>query len=95
MAALAVQVEFEVGNVMQNIGEMAVLCRELLPMAVSDVKTIRSITLFARAVLDKTRPWIPDQPLDQLIGCLRAVEKHKPDPREVRLALAHSLGCRY
>ncbi|KAI9452971.1 CHAT domain-containing protein [Lactarius psammicola] len=95
VSALAIQVEFEVGSVMQNIVEMEILCRELLPMEMSDVTTVQSITLFAGAVLDKIRPWIPDQPLDQLIECLRAARKHKPDLRMVRLALAQSLGCRH
>ncbi|KAI9445633.1 hypothetical protein BJY52DRAFT_1228810, partial [Lactarius psammicola] len=43
--ALAFQVKLEAGNVMQNIDEMAVLCRELL-MDASDSDTIGPITLF-------------------------------------------------
>jgi len=67
--ALAFRVELEAGSVMQNIGEMAVLCRELLTLDMSDFDTARSITLFARAVLLKISPWVPDQPLDQLVDC--------------------------
>jgi len=93
--ALAFRVELEAGSVMQNIGEMAVLCRELLNLDMSDFDTARSITLFARAVLLKISPWVPDQPLDQLVDCLRAARKHKPDLREARFALAHCLSCRY
>ena len=63
------KVELEAGNVIQNIGEMAVLCRELLTLDMSDFDTARSITLFARAVLLKISPWVPDQPLDQLVDC--------------------------
>ena len=35
VAVLAFQVEFETGNVMQHIEEMAILCRELLTMDAS------------------------------------------------------------
>ncbi len=93
--ALAFRVELGAGNVMQNIGEMAVLCHELLALDMSDVDTTRFITLFARVVLSKISPWVPDQPWDQLVECLRAARKHKPDLGEARFALALSLGCRY
>ncbi|KAI9457830.1 CHAT domain-containing protein [Lactarius psammicola] len=93
--ALAVQVEFGAGNVMQNIGEMAVLCRELLTLGLSDVDTTSSTALFARAVLSKISMLIPDQPLDQVIECLRAARKHKPYLRAARYGLAWSLICRY
>jgi len=74
--ALAFQAELEAGNVMQNIEEMAVICRELLALDMSDVYTSHSITLFARAVRSKIRLWVPDRPLDQGIECLRAAGKH-------------------
>ncbi|KAH9057580.1 CHAT domain-containing protein [Lactarius vividus] len=93
--ALASQVELEAGNVMQNIDEMAILCRELLILDVSDADTTRFITLFSRAVLSKISPWVPGPILDQLIECLRAARKRKQDLREARFALAFSLGCRY
>ncbi|KAH9017633.1 CHAT domain-containing protein [Lactarius pseudohatsudake] len=87
--ALVVQVMFEVGNVMQSIGEMAVLCRELLALNMS---TTHTVALFATVVLSKFRPEDPDQPLDQVIECLRAA---KHELREARFALAQSLFCRY
>ncbi|KAI9458193.1 CHAT domain-containing protein [Lactarius psammicola] len=90
--ALAFQVESKTGNVMQNIGEMAVLCRELLT---SDVDITRSIVVIYEVVRSRVRPWVPDQPLDQLIECLRAVRKYKPHLREARFALAFCLGIRY
>ena len=90
--ALAFQVESKAGNVMQNVGEMAVLCRELLT---SDVDITRPILLIYEKVRSRIRPWVPDQPLDQLIECLRAVKKHKPHLREARFALAFCLGIRY
>ncbi len=96
--ALALQVELEAGNVMQNVEEMAVLCRELLTldMSVVDItRTSRAISPFVGAVLSKIRPGVPDQPLDQVIECLRAARKHTPDLREARFALGNSLSCRY
>jgi hypothetical protein len=93
--ALAAQVKLGAGNVMENIGEMAVLCRELFALDILDDDTTLSITRFVLAVLSKIRLGVPDQPLDQLIECLRAARKHKPDLREARFALALSLCCRY
>lgn len=57
--ALAYQVELEAGNIMQNIGEMAVLCRELLTLDMSDsnIRTTHSIILLDGAVLSKSRRW--------------------------------------
>jgi CHAT domain-containing protein len=89
------QVKLEVGNAMQNIGEMAVLCRELFTLDMSDVDITLPITYFAEAVLSKIYPFVPDQPLDQVIECLRAARKHKPELREARLALAKSLAFHY
>ncbi len=90
--ALAVQVRLEAGNVMQNIGEMAVLCHELLT---SDVDTTHTVLLIYDVVRSKIHPGVPGQPLDQLIAYLRAARKHKPYMPEARFALAESLGCRY
>ncbi|KAI9451568.1 hypothetical protein BJY52DRAFT_97396 [Lactarius psammicola] len=95
--SLAFQVNLGAGDVMQNIGEMAVLCRELLTSDASDgdADTSRSITLFSRAVSSKVRPWVPDQPLDQVIDCLRLARMHKPELRDAHFALAFCLGIRY
>ena len=93
--ALAAQVKLGAGNLMQNIEEMATLCRELFTLDMLDDDASRSITRFALTVMSKIRPEVPDQPLDQLIECLRASRKHKPDFREARFALAISLSCRY
>ncbi|KAH9000388.1 hypothetical protein EDB92DRAFT_1831008, partial [Lactarius akahatsu] len=90
--ALAFQVESETGNVMQNVGEMAILCRELLT---SDLDITRSIIVIYEVVRKRIRPWVLDQPLDQLIECLRAVGKHKPYLRKAHFALAFCLGIRY
>jgi CHAT domain-containing protein len=90
--ALAFQVEPKAENAVQIIGEMAVLCRELLT---SDIDITRPITLIHDVVRKQIRPWDQDQPLDQLIECLQAVRKHKPHLHEARFALAFCLGIRY
>ncbi|KAH9057572.1 CHAT domain-containing protein [Lactarius vividus] len=93
--ALAFQVNLKAGNAMQNIREMAVLCRELLALDMSDGDTTHSILHFAKAVSSAIRPWVPDQPLDQVIECLRLVKMHKPELRDAQFALAFCLGTRY
>ncbi|KAH9037569.1 CHAT domain-containing protein [Lactarius hengduanensis] len=93
--ALAWQVELEARNVMQCIEEMAVLCHELLTLEASDDGTTSSITCLVRVVSLKITEFVPDQPLDQVIECLRLAREHRPDVRVVRDSLAWSLICRY
>lgn len=70
--ALAIQVESKAGNVIEIIGEMAVLCRELLALEVSNVHTTRPFTLFYTVLLPNFRLVVLEQqPLDQIIECLR------------------------
>jgi hypothetical protein len=68
-------VELEAGNVMQNIWEMAVLLHELLTLDTSDIDTSHIIFLIYAVVMSNIRPAVPDQPLDELIECLRAARK--------------------
>ena len=93
--ALALNVELEVGNVMQNIREMAVLSRELLTLETSDVNPTRLIILIYVVVKSKLHPDVPDQPLDEIIEFLRAAREHRPDLLEGRIALAVTLAYRY
>ena len=93
--ALAVQVDLEAGNVMQNIREMAVLSRELLTLETSDVDTTHLILRICNVVSSRIRPFGPDQPLDELIEFLRVARKHRPDLFECRIAFANSLSFRY
>ncbi|KAH9162081.1 hypothetical protein EDB89DRAFT_670304 [Lactarius sanguifluus] len=74
--SLVIQVISEAGNVMRNIGEMAGLCHELLTSDMSHIYTTHAVTLFVTVVLFKFRPWEPDQPLDQVIECLRVATEH-------------------
>jgi hypothetical protein len=93
--ALAYQAKLGAENAMQNIGEMAVLCQELLTLNIPDDDVTPAITLFARAALENLRLWVPDQPLDEVIESLRVARKHRPDRREARFVLSWSLCCRF
>jgi hypothetical protein len=93
--ALALQVELDAGNVMQNIREMAVLSRELFTLETSDFDPTHLIILIHRVVVSNISTRVPDQPLDELIECLRAARKHRPDLLEGRIAFAMSLVHRY
>ncbi|KAH9052214.1 hypothetical protein EDB87DRAFT_1581906 [Lactarius vividus] len=93
--ALACQVEFGANNLMQCIEEMAVLCHELLTSNPSDDNTTRSISRFAAVVSSEITLWAPDQPLNQVIECLRLARQQRPDLRIARKALSFSLGYRY
>ncbi|KAH9024164.1 CHAT domain-containing protein [Lactarius pseudohatsudake] len=92
---LAFQVELDASNVVQCIEEMSALSHELLTLDPSDSNTTLSVSLFSTAVTSKISLWVPDQPLNQVIECLRLAKKHKLDLPEASYALAWSLGCRY
>ena len=93
--ALDFQVGLDAGDVMQNIREMAVLCRELFTSQTSYIETTRLVVLLYGVVTTKICPGIPDQPLDELIECLRVAREHRPDLLEGRLAIGISLAFRY
>ena len=83
---------------MQNIREIAVVSRELFNLNTSessDVDTAGLISLLHAVVMSNIQPGVPDQPLDELIECLRAARKHRPDLLDGRFALAKSLMIRY
>ncbi|KAH9165774.1 hypothetical protein EDB89DRAFT_268983 [Lactarius sanguifluus] len=93
--ALVLQVRFKAGNVMRNIREMAVLYCELLASDALESDTTRCILLICEVILSNIRPGVPGQPLDQVVDCLRAARKHKPDLRVACYTLAFSLCIRY
>jgi hypothetical protein len=93
--ALSSQVKLGAGNVMQNIREMAVLSRELLTLETSDVDATHLIVVIHAAMKSRIYPRVPDQPLDELIECLRVARKRRPDLLEGRIAFALSLASRY
>jgi hypothetical protein len=92
---LALQVELEAGNVMQNIREIAILSRELLAVEASGIDTTRLIDFIWEIMQSRIHLGVPDQPLDELIECMRAATKRRPDLLQGRAAFAMSLISRY
>ncbi|KAF8259677.1 CHAT domain-containing protein [Lactarius quietus] len=97
LLVIALDMKLETGNTMQNIREIAVLCGGLFDWRTSGVDTTLLINLVSSIVLSKISPNVPDQPLDELIECLRAARRHIPDILQAygRLALAIALMNRY
>ncbi|KAF8265624.1 CHAT domain-containing protein [Lactarius quietus] len=95
--ALAMQAALETGNMMKNIREIAVLCSELFNLTTSCVNSIILIKIISRIVASRIRPFVPDQPLDELIECLQAARKHIPDILQAngRFTLGRLLTIRY
>jgi CHAT domain-containing protein len=89
---LALQARLKLGDVDENVEEMADLCDELLDSDVSTDSLTRPIMLFASTVefRDKESPYPGVKfPSEKVIGCLRRVIKRLPDP-QVSIVLA---GC--
>jgi CHAT domain-containing protein len=95
LAALGLQVEFETGDGLQNIEEMAVLCRELLTSDASDSGTTRATTHFVKAVVSKLCLSVPNQPLNPVIDCLRLARELNPELRCAHLAFVFCLSIRF
>jgi hypothetical protein len=95
VVALAFQVQSETGNAMIEIGEISLLCDELLTSNAPDPFTSRSIVLFADAVFYKFRVWEPDLPLNQVNQCLQLARIRKPKLRVAHIVLALCLTSRY
>ena len=93
--ALALQVRLEAGNMMQNIRQLAILSRELLTSDASDIATTDLINLIHDIVMSNIHTGVPDQPLDELIECLRTARKQRPDLVDGHIALAVCLVRRY
>ena len=95
VVALASQVMLEDRDAMQNIREMVLLCHELFTSKLSEGAATLLVTLTCKIVFSKIRMGVSDQPLDQLIECLRVARVHTPEMREAHLALAYCLTIRY
>ena len=91
--ALALQVELEAGNAMQNIREMVVLSRELLET--SDADATQLILLIHSVVESKIRLAVPDKPLDEIIEFSRVARRRRPDLLDAHMIFAMSLVYRY
>ena len=94
--ALSVRVELELGDVMLDIEEMAVLCLELLNSATSPTSPIGSIMALVRVLNAQFGRWIErKEPSEKVIECLREANLRLPDLHEVSVALAWSLFNRF
>ena len=94
--ALAVQVKLELGDVDQDIEEMADLCDELLNSDISIQSLTDPIADFARVInlnFNKLLEWKSRS--EKVIDCLRKAGVRLPDLHEVSIVLARSLYNRF
>ncbi|KAH9047457.1 CHAT domain-containing protein [Lactarius deliciosus] len=94
--ALGAQAESGTGDGTRNIGEMVVLCRELLTSHTSENLPTPAFTYLISTVLDQCDRGLPIQLLDQVIECLRdAAKMFPPGSHFVLLALVRILFIRF
>ena len=94
--ALATQVELDAGDMTQNVKEMVVLCRELLPSNMSAEFPRDAFMSFDQAAHAAFNRGLPIQMLDEVIGCLRdAVKVCPPGLYDVWFALAMRVFTRF
>jgi len=95
VSGLALQVELKLGDVDQDIEEMADLCNELLNSNISTDSLIPRIVAFAKTVYardtENSRARIPSE---KTIGCLRKAIMRLPNLHQVSFVLAKSLEHR-
>jgi tetratricopeptide (TPR) repeat protein len=92
--ALGLQAEMKLGDVRQNIEEMAVLCHELLKSDISMTSATVYITKLAQTVVNP-RLGRMNEPCDKVIECLREANIRIPYSFDVSIALASSLFDRF
>src|SRR6266851_1264551 len=93
---LSLQVECELGDVDQDIEEMADLCDELLDSDISTDSLTDSIMFFASIVHARGEESLGVKiPLEKVIGCLRRVIIRLPDLPRVSIVLARYLFRRF
>ena len=96
MAALGIQVHMKLGDEWQDLGEMAVLCHELLKSDLSTALVTNFIMDLVRAVKAQFGRWTERRELsDKLIECLREANVRLPDSYDVSMVLAWSLYARF
>jgi CHAT domain-containing protein len=92
---LALQMELKASDVVKTLEEMAVLTHELLTSDPSCDDTNHAIAVFVSALEGERPDPFPDQPLNQIIACLRLTRMHKPELPEVHFFLSECLCMRY
>ena len=93
--ALGLQATMKLGDVKQNIEEMAVLCHELLKSDISMTFATGAIMNLAHAVRAQPRGLDSQEPSDKVIECLREANILLQDSYDVSIALALSLSDRF
>ena len=94
--ALAVQVELELEDMDQDIGEMAGLCGELLNSNILIQSLTQPISGFARAISIQFKDPLESKILsEKVIDCLRKATVRSPGFHEVPIVLARSLYIRF
>jgi hypothetical protein len=93
--ALGARVELEAGSATQNIGEMVILCRELLTSDISGDHLAGSIVSLRDAVL--SAPTITlGKTLDQVVEYMKeAIEMCPPGCQRASIQLAETLSVRF
>src|SRR6266851_7113543 len=96
VSALAFRAEFELGDVDQDIEEMADLCDELLNSDTSTDSLIRPIMHFAETIDDYViEPFGVRNPYEKVIGCLRRAIIRLPGLPRVSIVLAKYIFRRF
>ena len=95
VVALSLQVELEIGDAIQDIEEMAVLCRDLLNPDISEDYPMQAIMPFSGAVITEFDKKNTEGPSQEVIEVLRKAMIAQPDLDLVSFALARCLCTRF
>ena len=97
--ALRIQVEMKIGDMRQDIEEMAVLCRKLLKSDMSTTSVTNFMMCLIRAIQVQIESSEREEPSDKVIECLREAKNCLPGSheisRDVSITLAWSLCDRF
>ncbi len=94
VSSLVLKVELELGDVDENIEEMADLCDKLLDSDISTDSLTRSIMHFVETVDDYViQPFGMRNPSEKVISCLQKAIIRLPDLPQVSIMLAKYLFC--
>ncbi|KAN0141130.1 CHAT domain containing protein [Lactarius tabidus] len=95
VSTLALQMELKACDIVQTLGEMTTLTHELLTSDPSITDATIAVGAFSEALSSNVPYPFPNQPLNQIIECLRLERMRRPEIREVSFCLAQCLRIRY
>jgi CHAT domain-containing protein len=95
VSTLALQMELKTCDIVQTLEEMAILTYELLTSDPSSTDTTVAVGALSESLSSEVPYPFPDQPLNQIIECLRLERVRRPEIREVPFCLAQCLRIRY